>query len=99
MPRKTTEELNEELKTLEKNYNQAVQVQKNCENRAIAIKAILDDRLELEQEERNRKKVTVTGILIRDCPVCGKSFKTMEQRRKYCSGACRVKFCRTKPIN
>ena len=56
MPRKTTEELNEELKTLEKNYNQAVQVQKNCENRAIAIKAVLDDRLELEQEEKTEKK-------------------------------------------
>ena len=56
MPRKTTEELNEELKTLEKNYNQAVQVQKNCENRSIAIKAILDDRLEMEQEEETEKK-------------------------------------------
>jgi len=55
MPRKTTEELNEELKTLQENYNQAVQVQKNCENRAIAIKAILDDRLEIEQEETEKK--------------------------------------------
>ena len=55
MPRKTIEELNEELKTLQENYNQAVQVQKNCENRAIAIKAILDDRLEMEQEETEKK--------------------------------------------
>tara|TARA_R100001015_G_C4629802_1_gene190924 strand:+ start:2946 stop:3119 length:174 start_codon:yes stop_codon:yes gene_type:complete len=56
MPRKTTEELNKELKTLQENYDQAVQVQKNCENRAIAIKAILDDRLEMDQEKEAKKK-------------------------------------------
>ena len=56
MPRKTTEELNKELKTLQENYDQAVQVQKNCENRAIAIKAILDDRLERDKEKETEKK-------------------------------------------
>ena len=38
----------QELKTLETNYQQAMQVQKNCENRAIAINAILADRTEEE---------------------------------------------------
>ena len=56
MPRKTTEELNKELKTLQENYDQAVQVQKNCENRAIAVKAILDDRLEMDKEKETEKK-------------------------------------------
>ncbi len=52
MARKTTEELQEELKTLEKNYQEATQVQKNIENRVIAINAILVDR----QEETAEKK-------------------------------------------
>jgi len=55
MARKTIKELNEELKTLQENYNQAVQVQKNCENRAIAIEAILADRAEAEINHVKKK--------------------------------------------
>jgi len=50
MPRKTIEELKQELQELQKNYNQAVQVQKNCQDRAIAIDAILKDREEIAEE-------------------------------------------------
>tara|TARA_R100001509_G_C4820969_1_gene199803 strand:- start:287 stop:445 length:159 start_codon:yes stop_codon:yes gene_type:complete len=52
MARKTTAELQEELKTLQQNYNQAVQIQKNCQDRAIAINAILTDRAEEETEKK-----------------------------------------------
>ena len=52
MARKTTEELKQELKTLQENYNEAVEVQKNCQNRAIAINAILTDRAEEETESK-----------------------------------------------
>lgn len=52
MPRKTTEELQQELQTLNKNYQEAVEVQKNCQNRAIAINAILADRAEVEIEKK-----------------------------------------------
>ena len=55
MPRQTTEELQEELKTLQKNYEEAVQVQKNIQNRAVAINAILADRAE---DEETTKKST-----------------------------------------
>jgi len=55
MARQTTEELQEELKTLQKNYEEAVQVQKNIQNRAVAINAILADRAE---EEETTKKST-----------------------------------------
>ena len=50
MAKPTNEELEQELKTLETNYQKAVQVQKNCENRAIAINAILADRTEEEED-------------------------------------------------
>jgi len=56
MARKTTEELQQELKTLQENYKEAVQVQKNCENRAIAVNAILADRAEEETEKKKPKK-------------------------------------------
>jgi len=56
MPRKTTEELKQELETLQKNYQQAVEVQKNCENRAIAINAILADRAEEEAEKKQQSQ-------------------------------------------
>ena len=56
MPRKTTEELQQELQTLQKNYQEAVEVQKNCQNRAIAINAILADRAEEETEKKKPKK-------------------------------------------
>ena len=56
MARKTTEELKEELKTLEKNYQEAAQVQKNIQERAIAINAILADRIEEETEKKSSAK-------------------------------------------
>ena len=46
MSRKTNEELKEEYKTLEKNYEEAVQVQRNIKDRCIAINAILEERAE-----------------------------------------------------
>ncbi len=52
MARKTTEELKQELQDLGKNHEQAQQVIKNCETRAIAIDAILKDRAELEAEKK-----------------------------------------------
>tara|TARA_Y100001938_G_scaffold147869_1_gene230100 strand:- start:18 stop:194 length:177 start_codon:yes stop_codon:yes gene_type:complete len=54
MPRKTTEELQQELQQLQKNYQEAVEVQKNCQNRAIAINAILADREEEEAEKKQQ---------------------------------------------
>jgi hypothetical protein len=54
MPRKTTEELQQELEQLQKNHQEAVEVQKNCQNRAIAINAILADRAEEETEKKQQ---------------------------------------------
>ena len=34
------------------------------------------------------------GILVRNCPVCGTTFNTLEQRKIYCSNACKTKSCR-----
>ncbi len=34
------------------------------------------------------------GILVRNCPVCGTRFNTLEQRKIYCSNACKTKSCR-----
>jgi len=59
MARKTTEELQEELNTLQKNYEEAVQVQKNLQDRAIAINAILADRAEEESEKKQEGTVTI----------------------------------------
>tara|TARA_R100001015_G_C4630836_1_gene192819 strand:+ start:3083 stop:3253 length:171 start_codon:yes stop_codon:yes gene_type:complete len=56
MARKTIEQLQQELKELQKNYDQAVQVQKNCQDRAIAIDAILKDRAEEETEKKSIAK-------------------------------------------
>jgi len=56
MTRKTNEELQQELQDLQKNYQQAVEVQKNCQNRAIAINAILADRAEEETEEKTEEE-------------------------------------------
>lgn len=50
MTKPTNEELEQELETLQTNYQEALQVQKNCENRAIAINAILADRKEEEED-------------------------------------------------
>ena len=55
MPKKTTEELQQELLTLQKNFDEAVQVQKNCQNRAIAVNEILADRAEEEVKPGKKK--------------------------------------------
>ena len=58
MARKTTEELQQELKTLQENYSEAVEVQKNCQNRAIAVNAILTDRAEEEAEKKQEEQAS-----------------------------------------
>ena len=52
MAPKKNEELKQKLETLQKNYEEAVQVQKNIQNRALAINAILEDRAEAEKESQ-----------------------------------------------
>ena len=59
MARQTTEELQEELKTLQTNFEEAVQVQKNIQNRAVAINAILADRAEEEEAKKQEGVVTI----------------------------------------
>ena len=54
MPRKTTEELQQELQELQKNYQEAVQVQRNCREKVIAINAVLADRAEEEAEKKQQ---------------------------------------------
>tara|TARA_Y100001937_G_scaffold4961_1_gene6514 strand:+ start:2137 stop:2313 length:177 start_codon:yes stop_codon:yes gene_type:complete len=56
MPRKTNEQLKQEFEVLQKNYREAVEVQKNCQNRAIAINAILADRAEEEAEKKQQSQ-------------------------------------------
>ena len=51
---------------------------------------------------KNQQKKTRTieiGILVRDCPVCGTTFHTLEQRKIYCSNACKTRSCRAKINN
>ncbi len=59
MARKTTEELQEELKTLQANFEETVKVQKNIQDRAVAINAILADRAEEEAEKKQEGVVTI----------------------------------------
>ena len=61
MARKTTEEVQEELKTLQKNYEEAVQVQKNIQDRAVAINAILEDRQQADLEKKQLEKIAAKG--------------------------------------
>ncbi len=61
MARLTTEELQEELKTLQKNFEEAVKVQKNIQDRAIAINAILADRAEEEEAKKQEGVVTINA--------------------------------------
>ena len=56
MSRKTDEELKEELKSLQNSFEQAAQVQRNCQERAIAINAILEDRIEAKTEKKSTAK-------------------------------------------
>ena len=59
MARQTTEELQEELKTLQTNFEETVKVQKNIQDRAIAINAILADRAEEEEAKKQEGVVTI----------------------------------------
>ena len=59
MARKTTEELQEELKNLQANFEETVKVQKNIQDRAVAINAILADRAEEEAEKKQEGVVTI----------------------------------------
>lgn len=43
-------------------------------------------------------KEEIKGILVKNCPVCGVSFNTMEQRKKYCSGACKTAYWRKENV-
>ena len=52
MAPKKNEELKQELETLQKNYEEAVKVQRNIQDRALAINAILEDRAEAEKESQ-----------------------------------------------
>ncbi len=61
MARQTTEELQEELKTLQANFEEAVKVQKNIQDRAIAINAILADRAEEEEAKKQEGVVTINA--------------------------------------
>ena len=56
MSRKTDEELREELKSLQNSFDQAAQVQRNCQERAIAVNAMLQDRKEAELEKKSSAK-------------------------------------------
>ena len=44
MTKPSTEQLKETLQQLVKQYNEAVEVQKNCKERIIAIQAVIQDR-------------------------------------------------------
>ena len=46
MAKQTTQELEQELKSLIENYNQAAQVQENCKTKIIAVQAVIADRKE-----------------------------------------------------
>jgi len=51
----------------------------------------------LDKINNQQNKITGAveiGILVRDCPVCGTTFNTLEQRKIYCSNACKTKSCR-----
>ena len=54
-----------------------------------ALKVVLEKNNELEQ-------TLIEGILVKDCPICGITFNTLEQRKIYCSNACKTKSCRAK---
>ena len=59
MARKTEEELKQELQELQKKFDQNVQEQRNIQDRAVAIHAILTDRAEAKTEKsflRNNRK-------------------------------------------
>ena len=56
MARKTEEELKQELQELQKKFDQNVQEQRNIQDRAVAIHAILTDRAEENAEKKSVAK-------------------------------------------
>ena len=65
------------------------------EQEIIKLKTQLKAYELLLEKINNQNKHTIEfGILVRDCPVCGSRFKTLEQRKIYCSNACKTKSCR-----
>jgi len=51
MTKPSTEELKETLQELVKQHNEAVEVQKNCKERIIAIQAVIQDRQDEHTED------------------------------------------------
>jgi len=59
-----------------------------------ALQRKFDENIQ-EQRGNSRKKV-YCEIIEKECKFCGKVFATTEQRRKYCSNACKTRFYRRK---
>ena len=53
MARKTDQELKQELEMLQKKFDENIQEQRNIQDRAIAINAILEDRTEAKTEKKS----------------------------------------------
>ena len=56
MARKTDEELQKELQLLQKKFDENMQEQRNIQDRAVAINAILADRAEEKTEKKSIAK-------------------------------------------
>ncbi len=56
MARKTDEELKQELQALQRKFDENVQEQRNIQDRAVAINAILVDRQEETAEKKSSAK-------------------------------------------
>jgi hypothetical protein len=56
MARRTNEELKLELQAIEKKFNENVQENRQLQDRAIAINAILQERAEAENEKKSIAK-------------------------------------------
>ena len=54
MTKPSTEQLKETLKQLVKQHNEAIEVQRNCKERIIAVQAVIQDR----QEESSKEPTT-----------------------------------------
>tara|TARA_B100000287_G_scaffold36833_1_gene33841 strand:- start:40 stop:204 length:165 start_codon:yes stop_codon:yes gene_type:complete len=54
MTKPSTEELKETLQQLVKQHNEAIEVQRNCKERIIAVQAVIQDR----QEESSKEPTT-----------------------------------------
>tara|TARA_B100001939_G_C16730456_1_gene525239 strand:- start:365 stop:559 length:195 start_codon:yes stop_codon:yes gene_type:complete len=56
MARKTDEELQKELRLLQKKFDENMQEQRSIQDRAVAINAILADRAEEKTEKKSEEK-------------------------------------------